>query len=96
MDGTAPASDVRSYSPWRQSIPHSRTCMSALIPDNYCVCDKRKPVNVSEPVVRVASQALIARINRFVPQDKCRELTLDSCLSAEVMMSCFNDVLSDF
>ncbi|CAG2103779.1 unnamed protein product [Medioppia subpectinata] len=78
--------ELRSYSPWRQPIPHSRTCLNALIPDNYCVCDKRKSMNVSEPIVRIASLALIQRINNFVPQEKCHKLSLESSISAEIIL----------
>ena len=74
----------RSYSPWRQRIPTSRTCASALIPDNYCVCNKRKALNASQPMVRTASLALIHAINDFLPQIKCQKLSLKASLSAEV------------
>ncbi|XP_054163318.1 uncharacterized protein LOC128961138 [Oppia nitens] len=81
-----PLSTIRSYSPWRQSIPDWRTCDNALIPENYCVCNKRKLLNITEPIVKTASVALIKQINGLVPPLKCQTVYLKSTISAEIIL----------
>lgn len=87
MDITKEGRHQHYYSPWRELIPESRTCANSYIPENYCVCDNRKKINISEDIVIASSIALVDHINKFVPQHKCHSLRLNSSLEAEVMLN---------
>jgi hypothetical protein len=79
------SSKIKSiYSPWRELIPSSRTCQDALIPDEFCVCDQRRAINVSDQIVIDASLALINHINNLVPHPLCQNITLNKSLKADV------------
>jgi hypothetical protein len=72
------------YSPWKELIPESRTCQNSYIPENYCVCDNRKKLNLSEQTVLSASLALVDHINSLVPLNLCHSLSLETTIEAEV------------
>lgn len=76
----------RAYSLWREIVPKSRTCESALIPDHFCVCEDRKQLDAQHEIALSSSQTLVQIINENLPQETCLPLTLDKIMSAEVSL----------
>lgn len=56
--------DRHVYSPWRQEVPMSRTCESAMIPAIYCVCNHHfKKVSAIEKLHFGIAEDLVSYIN---------------------------------
>lgn len=72
-----------SYSLWRQTVPENRTCSEALIPQMYCVCDKRKRLETFDPKAKEVALLLVKKINEILPQE-CHQLSLRVLITAEV------------
>ncbi|RWS21518.1 uncharacterized protein B4U80_00596, partial [Leptotrombidium deliense] len=77
----------RSYSLWKQVVPTNRTCDQALIPETYCVCDKRVELNTNDSFVRNTSAFLVSQINELLSKYKnCQKLRLSNIISAFQIM----------
>nr|XP_027195057.1 uncharacterized protein LOC113789687 [Dermatophagoides pteronyssinus] len=78
----------RHYSPWREIIPITRNCTTALIPDLYCACDSRIKLDLNSSLVIDASNALVDHINHILNEYRsvCRLLVLNQIHLAEQIL----------
>ena len=65
---------------WFREIPINRTCESAGIPDLYCSCLERRPLEITDPIVQEASKIIVKGILRLLKPyaDSCATLNLKS------------------
>ena len=69
-------------------LPESRSCADAWIPEDYCACYSRTPVNVStsQIVQRVAKEMVINLNVRLHSEPKCAKLELLTIREAEEIL----------
>ncbi|RWS29153.1 uncharacterized protein B4U80_10267 [Leptotrombidium deliense] len=56
----------RAYSFIREKVPLERDCESALIPENYCVCDEQREIAVNQSFVEDAAMSLVTHVNKLL------------------------------
>jgi hypothetical protein len=86
-----PQERFRKYSPRGLSLLRplpSRTCQEAGIPDDFCVCQREKQVNVSDQKVVTAAAEIISNINGLLTNHskKCALLSLHRILEAQTIV----------
>lgn len=67
-------------------LPEKRSCEEAGIPDEYCICQNEKSVDINEPVVQRAANQLVAYTNQLLKpvDDKCALLRLKQITGARM------------
>ena len=70
-------------------LPSNRTCESAGIPEEYCVCQKERSANISDPKVRGAAIKIIDQLNVLLSNYSkiCAKLELDRIIAAQIFAS---------
>ncbi|XP_023241503.1 uncharacterized protein LOC111639791 [Centruroides sculpturatus] len=80
--------NTRGYSVWRMEIPINRTCETAGIPENHCVCQTEAIIPPDDPRCLEASDVLVNHLNRLleVVRPFCAQLSLRKLLQAAVIL----------
>ncbi|KAI6189656.1 hypothetical protein M3Y97_00032200 [Aphelenchoides bicaudatus] len=67
-------------------LPADRSCEQAGIPEEYCICQTDKPIDVNEPLVQRAASELVKHTNKLLEpyHDKCATLKLKQINGARV------------
>uniref|UniRef100_A0A915EIA8 Sulfatase N-terminal domain-containing protein n=1 Tax=Ditylenchus dipsaci TaxID=166011 RepID=A0A915EIA8_9BILA len=82
----------REYSPRGHSLlrplPPVRTCDSAGIPEDFCICQREQIVNVTNPKVKSAASALIGHLNAMLADysNECAKLQLKGIHNAQTFL----------
>lgn len=65
-------------------LPKYRTCNQAGVPDHYCLCIQEKPLNLSLPFLKNASELVITYLNTILtPFKQCKRIKYEKILRAE-------------
>lgn len=67
-------------------LPADRTCENAGIPEEYCICQTDKAIDIKEPMVQRAASYLVEHTNTLLKsyQDKCAILKLKQVKEARM------------
>jgi len=96
-----PQERFRKYSPRGLSLLRplpARTCEQAGIPDDFCVCQREKQVNVSDQKVVTAASEIISHVNGLLSNHskKCAYLSLHRILAAQTIVPPAKAVIFSF
>ncbi|XP_023241495.1 uncharacterized protein LOC111639786 [Centruroides sculpturatus] len=80
--------NTRGYSAWRMEIPINRTCETAGIAENHCVCQSEAVISADDPRCLEASIILVEHLNQLLDDFKlfCEKLRLIKTLQASVIL----------
>lgn len=72
-------------------MPSNRTCKEALIPDQYCLCNRRTNVGIDSELAIEAGNALVDKLNQLLSKnlDICHKLELSLIKDAKVRLKGF-------
>uniref|UniRef100_A0AC34F682 Uncharacterized protein n=1 Tax=Panagrolaimus sp. ES5 TaxID=591445 RepID=A0AC34F682_9BILA len=82
----------RQYSPRGLSllrpIPTKRNCLSAGIPEDFCICQRETQISVNDVRVQEAAKKVVKEVNRLLEPEaeQCSELFLDKIEHAQTFL----------
>ena len=69
-------------------LPAKRNCLSAGIPEDFCICQRENQVPINDTRVQEAAKKVVAEVNRLLEPEgsKCAILTLEKVEHAQTFL----------
>ena len=98
---TEPEKHVYGRSLFSNIVKENRTCASAGIPHNWCVCTELIPVSITDPIVKNVANQMVKTINTMLEsnsesRNECSELRLTKIARASISDRPWDDDKVDY